>query len=51
MELRRYAEAKAIVDQIEKASIRAAATGGEMPEVPETPMVRRVVEIKRELEG
>ena len=51
MELRAYANAKQVVDQVYEAAKRAAQTGGEMPDVPETPMIKRVVEIMRELEG
>jgi hypothetical protein len=51
MELRAYAGAKRIVEQVYEASKRAAISGGEMPDMPVTPMVRRVVEIMQELEG
>jgi hypothetical protein len=51
MELRAYAQAKHAVDQVYEASIRAVKTGSEMPDLPTTPMIRRVVEIMREIEG
>jgi len=50
MELRAYANAKRVVDQVYEASTQAIAAGREPPNVPETPMIRRVVEIMRELE-
>jgi phage tail protein X len=51
MELRAYANAKRIVEQVYEASKRAAVSGGEMPELPASPMIERVVEIMQELEG
>ena len=51
MEFRAYAGAKRAVEQVYEASKRAAATGGEMPELPDTLMVKRVLGIMRELEG
>ena len=50
-ELRAYANAKHAVEQVYEAGKRAAVSGGEMPDLPDTPMVRLVVEIMREIEG
>lgn len=51
MELRAYAQAKRAVDETYEAGKRAAVRGGDMPELPDSPMVRRVIEIQREIEG
>lgn len=51
MELRAYAHAKQAVKEVYEASKRAAVSGGEMPELPDSPMVKRVIEIQQELEG
>lgn len=52
MELRAYAQAKRTVEQVYEAAKSRAERGQDMAglDLPDTPMVKRVIEIQKELE-